>query len=252
MRFLTFPTPRFFANALNWRISIRHVATLFLFLLFPSGHLRPAGVRRASRLSPQGALRMIKVNGLLTIKAINGSRGMFAVGELSTDVGTFKVKDAVLDQYDPGCYDGEFIIRRIYPSSYVYGGRAVIEVRAEIESLMIETQDTRSEAKPDPLPVEPDPIDETPQQRHESSRKPKPKEEASAEARTAVTASQSTETINSTLSTDDALLVELGQPIKLDPTVDRATFRQQRDELKRRGYRFDATSQMWMPSLAKQ
>jgi hypothetical protein len=195
---------------------------------------------------------MIKVNGLLTIKAINGSRGMFAVGELFTEVGTFKVKDAILDQYDPGRYDGEFVIRRIYPSSYVYGGRAVIEVRAEIESLTIENQDTRGETKTDPSPVEPDPIDETPQPRIETPRKPKPKAEVATGTRDATTEHHAPETTESTLCTDDALLVELGQPIKLDPTVDRETFRKQRDELKRRGYRFDATSQMWMPSLAKQ
>ncbi|TAG49764.1 MAG: DUF3275 family protein [Betaproteobacteria bacterium] len=204
---------------------------------------------------------MIKVNGLLTIKAINGSRGMFAVGELSTEVGTFKVKDAVLDQYDPGRYDGEFIIRRIYPSSYVYGGRAVIEVRAEIEALVIENQDTRIEAKAEIPLTEPDPIDETPP-RNELTRKAQSKTALNEETRSAektpstvpnaVTGNPTSAAVDSMLCTDDALLVELGQAIKLDPTVDRATFRLQRDELKRRGYRFDATSQMWMPSLAPQ
>jgi hypothetical protein len=33
--------------------------------------------------------------------------------------------------------------------------------------------------------------------------------------------------------------------IKLDPTVDRSLFREQRDHLKELGYRFDAKAQAW-------
>lgn len=41
--------------------------------------------------------------------------------------------------------------------------------------------------------------------------------------------------------------VESGQPVKLDPTVDRALLRQQGDLLRRNGFRFNAKSQTWMP-----
>jgi hypothetical protein len=48
---------------------------------------------------------MIKVQGALRGKKILQSKNSpFAVGTLSTDVGEFKVKDQVLDQFDEGSY----------------------------------------------------------------------------------------------------------------------------------------------------
>lgn len=41
-------------------------------------------------------------------------------------------------------------------------------------------------------------------------------------------------------------LVWDGNEVKLDPTVDRALFRNQRDRLKELGYVFDAKSQAWL------
>ncbi|NRB58233.1 MAG: DUF3275 family protein, partial [Salinicola sp.] len=42
----------------------------------------------------------------------------------------------------------------------------------------------------------------------------------------------------------------LGDSVKLDPTVDRGTFRAQVVRLKQMGYAFDATSQTWTYSAA--
>jgi hypothetical protein len=41
-------------------------------------------------------------------------------------------------------------------------------------------------------------------------------------------------------------LLDKREPIKLDPTVDRISFRAQRDRLKELGYGFDAKSQTWV------
>lgn len=194
---------------------------------------------------------MIKVAGQLTIKNITGSRGMFAVGELSTDVGTFKVKDAILDQYEPGRYQGDFLIRRIYPSSYIYGGRAVIEVRAEVDEIIIEDHELRTDTKSavDPAPLEPDPLDETPIAKYSESVSTVPRvaQQVASTSDPSAPASSAPSCESSILGADLDLLVELGQPVRLDPTVDRQAFRQQRDELKHRGYRFDASSQLWVP-----
>ena len=38
------------------------------------------------------------------------------------------------------------------------------------------------------------------------------------------------------------------KPVKLDPTVDRSLFREQRDKLKSLGYEFQAMSQTWLLS----
>jgi hypothetical protein len=43
-------------------------------------------------------------------------------------------------------------------------------------------------------------------------------------------------------------LIQRRQPVKLDPTIERAVFRQQAACLKQElGYRFDSPQQMWFP-----
>jgi hypothetical protein len=49
---------------------------------------------------------MLQVNGTLTVKKIHGAKGAFSVGDLVTEVGTFKIKDALLDQFEEGRYQG--------------------------------------------------------------------------------------------------------------------------------------------------
>ena len=47
---------------------------------------------------------MIRISGTLNVKSIKGSRGAFSVGELTSAVGNFKVKDQILDQFSEGSY----------------------------------------------------------------------------------------------------------------------------------------------------
>jgi hypothetical protein len=100
---------------------------------------------------------MIQVPGTLSIKHIHGSRGVFAVGDLVTDVGEFKIKDPLLDQFEEGKYQGQFLISNISPSSYFFGGKVVIEVRAWLADIFLDQAD---EGPAEPTPVEPDPVDE--------------------------------------------------------------------------------------------
>src|SRR3546814_20853493 len=64
----------------------------------------------------------IIVSGQLTLRTIRGRNGPFTVGRLTTHLGVFEVKDAELEQYPEGKYDGEFVIRYIYPRAYPTGG----------------------------------------------------------------------------------------------------------------------------------
>ncbi|RMV85187.1 DUF3275 family protein, partial [Pseudomonas amygdali] len=68
------------------------------------------------------------------IRTINGRNGEFNVGRLSTSIGEFVIKDALLDQYHEGKYRGDFVITEIRPSYYTNGGRLVVEVRARLDS----------------------------------------------------------------------------------------------------------------------
>ncbi len=48
----------------------------------------------------------IIVSGQLTLRTIRGRNGPFTVGRLTTHLGVFEVKDAELEQYPEGKYDG--------------------------------------------------------------------------------------------------------------------------------------------------
>ena len=193
---------------------------------------------------------MIRITGTLAVKTIKGSRGLFAVGELQTEVGTFKVKDQILDQYEPGRYEGEFLVSRIYPSSYIVGGRAVIEVRAEIQSVFLNTHDDTP--VPEVPVIEPDPLDELSSpptlSSAEKSQPELPKSIAHlSDAELLAELSPSDADVDAKLFGAELFaIVQARGVVKLDPTVDRANFRLQRDRLKALGYRFDAAGQDWI------
>lgn len=176
---------------------------------------------------------MIKVSGVLHIKIITGRNGDFRVGRLVTDIGEFAVKDAELDQYEEGRYEGDFGISQISPSYYSTGGRLVVEVRARLSMIDLASVD---ETEPAVSGLEQDPLDELPA------------------AVTVMAQDRATETkgegIKPLETETDAelfgLLWPLANPLKLDPTVDRNVFRKQRDRLKALGYKFQAINQQWL------
>jgi len=94
--------------------------------------------------------------------------------------------------------------------------------------------------------AEPDPIDEPPAPVAQPS-------DAAGAADEAV-AGDETESVEPDEETRLAELFgelwPLGPELKLDPTVDRARFRRQRDALKELGYRFQPVGQTWARSAA--
>lgn len=202
-------------------------------------------------------------NAHLRVKKLSGRRGPFCVGDLSTDFGDFKVKDSLLDQFEEGHYQVTAWIDHIYLGQYVAYGKAVSEIRAQLADLQV------FEEKQEPAPAEtfdPDPIDEAPRtpaadtaaspeaplsnettddaqgardKRWDKFKKPSKADAASAEALTQVDG-------NGIFDADMLVVIEHGEPIKLDATVDRAQFRAQRDALKDRGYRFESKTQTWL------
>ena len=103
---------------------------------------------------------MQKLSGVLTIKSIQGRNGPFNVGTLMTELGDFSVKDAILEPYEEGKYEGDFGVPRIYPSSYFSNGRMVVEVRAKLETISLQSIDHNMGSPC--LEDEPDPMDEVP------------------------------------------------------------------------------------------
>lgn len=166
--------------------------------------------------------------GTLAIREINGRNGAFKVGTLNLSIGEFAVKDSLLDQFDPGTYEGEFRLERIFQGHYIAGGRSVTEIRVQLADMVLVDI---NKAVPDPLATELDPLD-----------------------------TERTEPISGTVMSeleietlidigDDntlfGLLMPLGASVKLDPSVDRKVLRAQTIRLKERGYAFDAKSQTW-------
>ena len=203
---------------------------------------------------------MIRVTGTLIVNRRHGRNGYFSVGDLVTDIGEFKVKDAVLDQYEPGEYKGDFIIKWIEPHSNTWRGRVFIENRATLQDIIIfdavEDDGAAQASAAAMTPPETDPLEE---ESAGSSERPADVHSTPAiQMESAIPDSlpqQSDAAVGSAdLTTEQRALlgdelVELyaqRQRIKLDPTVDREVFRNQRDLLKACGYRFDSTQQDWV------
>jgi Protein of unknown function (DUF3275) len=202
---------------------------------------------------------MITLPGQLAIKTIHGRNGDFNVGRLTTSIGEFVAKNAELDQYREGKYEGDFSIVEIRPSMYTTGGRMVIEMRAVLGGMTLSNLDQLTKDEAHRLsPQEVDPIDE-------EAGKPQPVTAAPTAPITVVTPpsldplvdttpfgdeppSNSPAGTEETTQADAALfgaIWPLGQSVKLDATVDRRLLRKQRDRLDALGYDFDYASQNW-------
>lgn len=193
---------------------------------------------------------MITVSGQLAIKTIHGRNGDFNVGRLATSIGEFVIKNAELDQYREGKYEGDFVITEIRPSTYHTSGRMVIEIRARLGGMTLSAIDplTRDEANR-LSPQEVDPIDE-------EAQTPAPVAVSTPVASsdplvdtTPFGAVPVKPASTSATEEDDVALFgalwPLADVVKLDATVDRRLLRQQRDRLGVLGYEFAPLSQDW-------
>jgi hypothetical protein len=199
---------------------------------------------------------MITIPGQLAIKTIHGRNGDFNVGRLATSIGEFVIKNAELDQYREGKYEGDFVIAEIRPSTYNTSGRMVIEIRAHLGGMTLSNIDPLSRDEANRLsPQEVDPIDEeTPSPAPALASTP-------VEAEAPATGNPLVDTApfgvdvptrpaaKPAVLDDDATLFgtlwPLNDIVKLDATVNRRVLRQQRDRLGALGYEFAPLSQDW-------
>ena len=180
---------------------------------------------------------MISVPGKINIRSVPGRFGSFNVGTLDCSLGSFTVKDATIEEFEEGVYEGDFVIEKIKPNSYFSGGRMVIEIRAALSAIMIARHALPTPAQQESL--EQDPLVED------------------FNTNSAMADSQSPIAIpfevNANRDVDDdktltklfGALWPVGSVVKLDPTVGRAVLRQQCDHLKQSGYKYDAPNLTW-------
>jgi hypothetical protein len=199
---------------------------------------------------------MITLPGQLIVKTIYGQYGPFKVGRLSTSVCIFVVKDTILDQYDEGKYEGEFVIEKIKMSRpYFANGLMMTELRAVLHGMTLSKADGLSGDEAQKLtPQEPDPVDEeTP-----ASVPATPPAQPKAKPRRA--RDPLVDTTPFGIETDDSSAADsaneagkvlfgalwpLADVVKIDPTVDRRVFREQCARLDELGYTFACLSQDW-------
>ncbi|MBA4243715.1 MAG: hypothetical protein C0452_07340 [Pseudomonas sp.] len=203
-----------------------------------------------STAAPKAASPII-VPGQLTLRTIRGRNGPFTVGRLATHLGVFEVKDAELEQYPEGKYDGEFVIRYIYPKAYPTGGGMRFEIRASLDGMTLSGIDklSRDEARGF-ASQDVDPLDEelgtqpltTPTAAPDSAPAPVQASTTTPLVDTSATASGSPDSDDAALF---GLLWPLGESVKLDSTIDRRALRLQIARLGVLGYALDFKSQQW-------
>lgn len=190
------------------------------------------------------------MRGSLTVKWINGRNGEFAVGDLHTPIGEFKVKDSLLDQFEEGTYAGTFWLSQIFAKSYDYRGRIMIEIRAVLADLQIDDESKHpSEREPDEL----DPLDEPPPP---PMPVPPPVRIVVPSRRPAAPPSAAPDRQDGPqgVAPEDLKLfgeeiveqLRLQEPVKLDSTIDRVRLRAQRKRLDELGYTFIARTQTFI------
>lgn len=211
----------------------------------------------------------IRVRGTIIITRRSSRNGGFNVGELSTEIGSFEVKDQLIEEYEPGKYAGEFLIAWIGPDSFIWQGKVFVKIRATLEAVFIDQDE--GEAPAPATPPEPDPI-ETAATAIAKAKASAGDEPTPTPSTTPTPAPTLTRNAAGTAGADDPVpalpkppatsaqsedgqlfggelldLVLARKVIKLDPTVDRQVFRHQRDRLKELGFVFNATGQTWAP-----
>ncbi len=197
------------------------------------------------------------VPGQLTLRTIHGRNGPFNVGRLVTPVGKFAVKDAELEQYPEGKYDGEFVIRYIDAKAYPTCDGMRFEIRASLDGMTLSGIDKLSKAEARAFATqEIDPLDEelaahpvTPA----ATPEPEPIRASTdplIDTRPfGVDAPAATVAAPCAPDSDDValfgLLWPLGESVKLDSTIDRRTLRLQIARLGVLGYTLNFKSQQW-------
>lgn len=185
---------------------------------------------------------MVQIPGTLTIKTVTGRYGDFNVATLDCDIGRFSIRDAVLDEYSEGTYQGTFGVKRIFAGSYQTSHRFVIETRAELDGIWL--SDYKEESVPRDEPMEEDPL-----------AKERKAQQTLAAQRPASPPSPSVTDDTAALATLFGELwplpTHVGDVVKLNPEVGREIMGKQLQYLKRRigderVWKFEPKAQHWM------
>jgi hypothetical protein len=98
---------------------------------------------------------MILLDGTVTNKIINGVNGDFSVGTFQTEIGKFKIRSALLDQFEEGEYSVRAAINKFDLNSYQSkrNGIIITEIEAHVDTLELIDGDIKPV---DQVSIEPD------------------------------------------------------------------------------------------------
>jgi len=206
----------------------------------------------------------IILEGNIVNKVIKGANGEFSVGSFTSELGKFKIKDQLLDQFEEGEYRVRVSILHLGIKSYpsTRNGIIITEILADIDAIDVIDAEIKEVVTE---PIEPDasiPVDNVSTAADTSADKPeddKPVEKPELVSAKAKGPSKgkiilSNKKSKPTKSVDnDGLdlqqlfghLYPLGDTVKLDTTLPRTVIIEQGKYLKSMGYVFDAKTQIW-------
>jgi|SaaInlV_120m_DNA_4_1040238.scaffolds.fasta_scaffold03924_4 hypothetical protein len=193
---------------------------------------------------------MIILEGNITNKVINGKNGDFSVGNLNTEIGQFKIRNQLLDQFDEGEYRVRVSIQHLDLNSYMLkrNGITITEIEAHIDHIEVIDADIKAVETES---VEPDASIE-PETTDKSTTDEKLVDNTSADQTDTVKrnpadkqASVAAESDQTDLKKLFGLLWPLGDVVQLDSTTPRNQFIRQKDYLKAKGYKFHSPNQSW-------
>lgn len=189
----------------------------------------------------------LSVKGNLRVAWIEGRRGPFPIGTLSSSVGQFTVRDSWLESLEAGYYDGCFIIENIQLYSYPAFGEVRTSIRAFISSYQLFTidQETGELVEADQLP--PDPIDEElDEQTLETFTRQDHSEAEDVEAEAEVDEAELEAHVELLMANvNGSSWWELGDNYKIDTTIGRASIIKCKAALNALGYTFDPLTQTY-------
>jgi hypothetical protein len=99
--------------------------------------------------------KMILLDGTVTNKIINGVNGDFSVGTFQTEIGKFKIRSALLDQFEEGEYSVRAAVNKFDLNSYQSkrNGIIITEIEAHVDTLELIDGDIKPV---DQVSIEPD------------------------------------------------------------------------------------------------
>lgn len=212
--------------------------------------------------------------GSISIRNIPGRNGPFNVGVLSTEIGQFIVKDAIIEEYAAGLYEGEFDVSSNYLKAYASNGRLIIENRVKVTRIALSDALQSEKARVAAAEAErvqiadDDPADEEPKPQPAPavatdvpSQAAKPSPEVSEPA--TIPADQPAAETASLPSDEELARIkeqsyrELFGPlwpfeneVRLDKTIDRLKLREQIGAMGKLGYAFRSEGQVWVKKAA--